>query len=103
MNLKTKADDRIGLRAVAHGFSRGKRGPFQSSKPALAGDRKGQRVRSALSPAEAGLEEFGGPGVPRLKPWATALAPSARGLLAAPPPRSLAKPALSGAEGLGMT
>src|SRR5947207_5975451 len=76
MNLKTRANDRIGLSAVAHGFSRGKSGLFISSEPASAGDREGQRVRSALSPAEAGSKEFGGSAFPRLKPWATALAPS---------------------------
>jgi hypothetical protein len=80
MNLKTRADDRSGLRTVAHGFSRGRRGLFNSSKPASAGDRVGQRVRSALSPAEAGSKGLGGPGFPRLKPWATALAPSATGM-----------------------
>jgi hypothetical protein len=80
MNLKTRADDRSGLRAVAHGFSRGKRGLFNSSKPASAGDRVGPRARSALSPAKAGSKGLGGPGFPRLKPWATALAPSATGM-----------------------
>src|SRR5205807_9142990 len=49
-------------------------GRFNSSKPASAGGRGPTLGWPCLSPAEAGSKKKG-PAFPRLKPWATVLAP----------------------------
>ncbi len=48
------------MRAVAHGFSRGKADPPFNREPASAGDRADQTFCPSLSPAEAGLKNEGG-------------------------------------------
>src|SRR5580765_8032625 len=65
-----------GLRAVAHGFSRGETGLFNSSKPASAGGRDPGAQRALVCRPLKRARKNWEPAFPRLKPWATVLAPA---------------------------